>query len=95
VLFLRNYPGTPPSALRDAHFRATTEQSKTIPGISELGACTILAEIGRDISRFQSAWTASRTNSTEPTRNAPQNASSSSWAASATPLISRQSLHKR
>jgi transposase len=26
---------------------------KTIPGISELGACTILAEIGRDISRFR------------------------------------------
>jgi transposase len=33
--------------------RTMIEQLKTIPGISELGPCTILAEIGRDISRSQ------------------------------------------
>ena len=40
----------------DAHvepFRATIVQLMTIPGISELGACTILAEIGRDMSQFK------------------------------------------
>jgi transposase len=39
----------------DAHvepFRATIAQLKTIPGISDLSACVILAEIGRDMSRF-------------------------------------------
>jgi transposase len=39
----------------DAHvepFRAAIAQLKTIPGISDLGACVILAEIGHDMSRF-------------------------------------------
>lgn len=39
----------------DAHvepFRAAIAQLKTIPGISDLGACVILAEIGTDMSRF-------------------------------------------
>ena len=33
-------------------FRATIAQLTTIPGISELSACVILAEIGHDMSRF-------------------------------------------
>jgi len=33
-------------------FRAAIAQLKTIPGISDLSACVILAEIGRDMSRF-------------------------------------------
>jgi transposase len=39
----------------DAHiepFRAAIAQLKTIPGISDLAACVILAEIGHDMSRF-------------------------------------------
>ncbi len=39
----------------DAHvepFRTAIEQLKTIPGIGDLGACVILAEIGTDMSRF-------------------------------------------
>jgi len=39
----------------DAHvepFRAAIAQLKTIPGISDLSACVILAEIGHDMSRF-------------------------------------------
>jgi transposase len=39
----------------DAHFasfRAAIEQLKSIPGISDLSACVILAEIGRDMNRF-------------------------------------------
>ena len=39
----------------DAHvepFRAAIAQLKTIPGIGDLGACVILAEIGHDMSRF-------------------------------------------
>jgi transposase len=39
----------------DAHvepFRATIAQLKTIPGIGDLGACVILAEIGHDMGRF-------------------------------------------
>ena len=39
----------------DAHvepFRAAIAQLTTIPGVSDLGACVILAEIGRDMSRF-------------------------------------------
>ncbi|MGH7071505.1 MAG: transposase, partial [Acetobacteraceae bacterium] len=39
----------------DAHvepFRAAIAQLKTIPGIGDLGACVILAEIGTDMSRF-------------------------------------------
>jgi transposase len=35
-----------------APFRAAIEQLKTIPGISDLSACTILSEIGHDMSRF-------------------------------------------
>ncbi|MFL5335568.1 MAG: IS110 family transposase [Geminicoccaceae bacterium] len=33
-------------------FRAALTQLKTIPGIGDLGACVILAEIGHDMSRF-------------------------------------------
>jgi transposase len=33
-------------------FRAAIAQLKTIPGIGDLGACVILAEIGHDMSRF-------------------------------------------
>jgi len=39
----------------DAHvepFRAAITQLKTIPGVGDLGACVILAEIGHDMSRF-------------------------------------------
>lgn len=39
----------------DAHvepFRAAIAQLKTIPGVSDLAACVILAEIGYDMSRF-------------------------------------------
>ncbi|HEV2701219.1 MAG TPA: IS110 family transposase [Steroidobacteraceae bacterium] len=39
----------------DAHvasFRAAIEQLKSIPGIGDLSACVILAEIGQDMSRF-------------------------------------------
>jgi transposase len=39
----------------DAHvesFRAAITQLMTIPGIGDLGACVILAEIGQDMSRF-------------------------------------------
>src|SRR6516162_9870022 len=36
-------------------FRATVRLLTTIPGIDELGACVILAEIGRDMSRFPTA----------------------------------------
>ena len=39
----------------DAHvepFRAAIAQLRTIPGIGDLGACVILAEIGHDMSRF-------------------------------------------
>ncbi len=39
----------------DAHvepFRTAIEQLKTIPGIGDLGACVVLAEIGTDMSRF-------------------------------------------
>jgi hypothetical protein len=91
----------PPSALRDAHFRTMIKQLKTIPGISELGACTILAEIGRDISRFRTdahlmSWaglcprndeSAGKRRSSRIRKGAPQSASSPNWAALATPLI--------
>jgi transposase len=36
-------------------FRATVQLLTTIPGIEELSACLILAEIGRDMSRFPTA----------------------------------------
>jgi transposase len=39
----------------DAHvesFRTTVQLLTTIPGVDELSACVILAEIGRDMSRF-------------------------------------------
>ena len=36
-------------------FRATVHLLTTIPGIDELSACVILAEIGRDMSRFPTA----------------------------------------
>src|SRR6202162_6216512 len=36
-------------------FRATVRLLTTIPGIDELSACVILAEIGRDMSRFPTA----------------------------------------
>src|SRR5580700_6533898 len=36
-------------------FRATVRLLTTIPGINELSACVILAEIGRDMSRFPTA----------------------------------------
>jgi transposase len=36
-------------------FRATVHLLTTIPGIEELSACLILAEIGRDMSRFPTA----------------------------------------
>ena len=36
-------------------FRAVVQLLTTIPGISELSACVILAEIGRDMSRFPTA----------------------------------------
>jgi len=36
-------------------FRATVQLLTTIPGIDELSACVILAEIGRDMSRFPTA----------------------------------------
>jgi len=42
----------------DAHvepFRDTVLLLTTIPGVDELGACVILAEIGRDMSRFPTA----------------------------------------
>ena len=42
----------------DAHvepFRTTVQLLTTIPGVDELSACVILAEIGRDMSRFPSA----------------------------------------
>jgi transposase len=42
----------------DAHgepFRTTVQLLTTIPGIDQLGACVILAEIGRDMSRVPSA----------------------------------------
>jgi hypothetical protein len=42
----------------DAHvepFRVTVLLLTTIPGVDELGACVILAEIGRDMSRFPTA----------------------------------------
>jgi transposase len=42
----------------DAHvepFRTTVELLTTIPGVDELSACVILAEIGRDMSRFPTA----------------------------------------
>ena len=36
-------------------FRITVELLRTIPGVDELSACVILAEIGRDMSRFPTA----------------------------------------
>jgi transposase len=36
-------------------FRTTVQLLTTIPGINELSACVILAEIGRDMSRFPTA----------------------------------------
>ncbi|MBV8093170.1 MAG: IS110 family transposase [Acetobacteraceae bacterium] len=36
-------------------FRITVELLSTIPGVDELSACVILAEIGRDMSRFPTA----------------------------------------
>ena len=36
-------------------FRATVQLLTTIPGIEELSACLIVAEIGRDMSRFPTA----------------------------------------
>jgi len=36
-------------------FRTAVQLLTTIPGISELSACVILAEIGRDMSRFPTA----------------------------------------
>jgi len=42
----------------DAHvelFRTTVHLLTTIPGVDELSACVILAEIGRDMSRFPTA----------------------------------------
>ncbi|MBV8231386.1 MAG: transposase, partial [Planctomycetaceae bacterium] len=36
-------------------FRTTVQLLTTIPGVDELSACVILAEIGRDMSRFPSA----------------------------------------
>jgi transposase len=42
----------------DAHvapFRATVRLLTTIPGVDQLSACVILAEIGRDMSRFATA----------------------------------------
>jgi transposase len=36
-------------------FRTAIQLLTTIPGISELSACVILAEIGRDMSRFPTA----------------------------------------
>src|SRR6201987_3232638 len=42
----------------DAHvepFRTSVELLTTIPGVDELSACIILAEIGRDMSRFPTA----------------------------------------
>jgi transposase len=42
----------------DAHvepFRTTVQLLTTIPGVDQLSACVILAEIGRDMSRFPTA----------------------------------------
>jgi transposase len=36
-------------------FRTTVQLLTTIPGVDELSACVILAEIGRDMSRFPTA----------------------------------------
>lgn len=40
--------------LADTHYKEHIERLKTIPGISKLSAVIIFAEIGGDISRFQS-----------------------------------------
>jgi transposase len=37
-------------------FRSLIELLSTIPGVSALGATTILAEIGRDVSRLSNSW---------------------------------------
>jgi transposase len=41
--------------LADTHYKAHIERLKTIPGVSKLSAVIIFAEIGGDISRFQTA----------------------------------------
>jgi transposase len=41
--------------LADTHYKAHIERLQTIPGVSKLSAVIIFAEIGGDISRFQTA----------------------------------------